>query len=210
MTVRQWRALSYGMDLFSADATLQPIPIEDGKLSFLPQLPLAMPNDVVLRRLLDEIAWREETIYLFGKAQKQPRLSAWYGEASYTYSGRTFQPLPFTPLLQEIRRAVESATGERFNSVLLNCYRNERDSMGFHSDDEPELGPEPAIASVTFGATRTFILKHRKQPWTLKLDLTDGSLLLMAGVLQRHWRHGINKETRPRGLRVNLTFRMIR
>ncbi|GGX83970.1 alpha-ketoglutarate-dependent dioxygenase AlkB [Massilia dura] len=198
------------MDLFSADATLQPIPIEDGALSFLSQLPLDIPNDVILRRLLDEIAWREETIFLFGKAQKQPRLSAWYGEARYTYSGRTFHPLPFTPLLLDIKRAVEEATGARFNSVLLNCYRNERDSMGFHSDDEPELGPEPVIASVTFGATRTFILKHRKRAGTLKLDLTDGSLLLMAGALQEHWRHGINKETRPRGLRVNLTFRMIR
>jgi alkylated DNA repair dioxygenase AlkB len=198
------------MDLFSADTSLQPIPIEDGRLSFLPQLPLALPNGEVLRRLLDEIDWREETIYLFGKAQKQPRLSAWYGEASYTYSGRTFHPLPFTPLLLDIKRVVEQATGERFNSVLLNRYRNERDSMGFHSDDEPELGPEPAIASVTFGDTRTFILKHRKLPRTVKLDLTDGSLLLMAGTLQRHWRHGINKETRPRGVRVNLTFRLIR
>jgi alkylated DNA repair dioxygenase AlkB len=198
------------MDLFSADATLQPIPIDDGELSFLSQLPLSMPNDAVLRCLLDDIEWREESIVLFGRPMKQPRLSAWYGEASYTYSGRTFHPLPFTPLLLDIKRAVEGVTGHRFNSVLLNCCRNERDSMGFHSDDEPELGPEPAIASVTFGATRTFILKHRKLPKTVKLDLTDGSLLLMAGVLQQHWRHGINKETRPRGLRINLTFRLIR
>jgi alkylated DNA repair dioxygenase AlkB len=198
------------MDLFSADATLQPIPIDDGVLAFLPQLPLSMPNDAVLRCLLDDIAWREETLFLFGKAQKQPRLSAWYGEASYTYSGRTFNPSPFTPLLLDIKRAVEEATGKQFNSVLLNCYRNERDSMGFHSDDEPELGPEPAIASVSLGATRTFILKHRNLPKTVKLDLTDGSLLLMAGTLQKYWRHGINKETRPRGLRINLTFRLIR
>jgi alkylated DNA repair dioxygenase AlkB len=198
------------MDLFSHDAALQPIPIADGELAFLAQLPLALPNGEVLRRLLDEIAWREETIYLFGKPQQQPRLSAWYGEASYTYSGRTFHPLPFTPLLLDIKHAVEDVTGKRFNSVLLNRYRNERDSMGFHSDDEPELGPEPAIASVTFGDTRTFILKHKKLGTTVKLDLTDGSLLLMAGTLQRHWRHGINKETKPRGTRVNLTFRLIR
>ena len=207
-----WREVRYhsAMDLFSADATLQPIPVEDGELSFLSQLPLALPNDEVLRRLLDDIEWREETIYLFGKPQKQPRLSAWYGEASYTYSGRTFHPLPFTPLLLDIKRAVEDVTGKRFNSVLLNRYRNERDSMGFHSDDESELGPEPAIASVTFGATRTFILKHKKRGTTVKLDLTDGSLLLMAGAMQRHWRHGINKETGPRGVRINLTFRLIR
>ena len=197
------------MDLFSADTTLQPIPIEDGELFFLPQLALPLANDEILQRLLAEIVWREESIFIWGKLQKQPRLSAWYGDARYTYSGRTFHPLPFTPLLLEIKRAVEQATGRRFNSVLLNQYRNERDSMGFHSDDETELGPEPAIASVTFGATRTFILKHKTLPKTVKLDLTDGSLLLMAGTLQRHWRHGINKETRPRGLRINLTFRLI-
>jgi alkylated DNA repair dioxygenase AlkB len=127
----------------------------------------------------------------------------------YTYSGRTFQPLPFTPLQLAIKEAVEAVTGRQFNSVLLNYYRDERDSMGFHSDDERELGPEPAIASVTFGDARTFILKHKKLPKTLKLDLTDGSLLLMAGALQQHWRHGINKETKPRGVRVNLTFRLI-
>lgn len=197
------------MDLFSADPTLQPIPIEDGELSFLPQLPLPLPNDAILQQLLADIAWSEESIFVWGKLQKQPRLSAWYGDASYTYSGRTFRPLPFTPLLLDIKRAVEQATGRHFNSVLLNLYRNERDSMGFHSDDERELGPEPAIASVTFGAARTFILKHKTLPRTVKLDLTDGSLLLMAGTLQQHWRHGINKLTTPRGLRINLTFRHI-
>ena len=197
------------MDLFSADTTLQPIPIEDGELFFLPQLTLPLANDEILQRLLAEIAWREESIFIWGKLQKQPRLSAWYGDASYTYSGRTFHPLPFTPLLLEIKSAVELVTGRRFNSVLLNQYRNERDSMGFHSDDEAELGPEPAIASVTFGAARTFILKHKTLPKTVKLDLTDGSLLLMAGTLQRHWRHGINKESKPRDLRINLTFRLI-
>ena len=197
------------MDLFSSVSELSPIPVEDGELAFMPQLPLALPNAEVLRRLLDETAWREEMITVWGKQHLQPRLSAWYGEASYTYSGKTFTPLPFTPLQLQIKEAAERATGHRFNSVLMNCYRNERDSMGFHSDDEAELGPEPAIASVTFGEPRTFILKHKRLPRTVKLDLGDGSLLLMAGVLQKNWRHGINKETKPRGLRVNLTFRLI-
>lgn len=197
------------MDLFSSASELTPIPVEDGELAFMPQLPLALPNAEVLQRLLDETAWREEMITVWGKQHLQPRLSAWYGEASYTYSGKTFTPLPFTPLQLQIKEAAERATGHRFNSVLLNCYRNERDSMGFHSDDEPELGPDPAIASVTFGEARTFILKHKRLPRTVKLDLTDGSLLLMAGALQKNWRHGINKETKPRGLRVNLTFRRI-
>jgi alkylated DNA repair dioxygenase AlkB len=197
------------MDLFSAEAALLPIPIDDGELYFMQQLPLAMDNAEVLRRLLDETVWKAETIFLFGREVAQPRLSAWYGERRYTYSGRTFEPLPFTPLQLEIKRAVEAATGKRFNSLLLNYYRNEQDSMGFHSDDEAELGPQPAIASLSFGATRTFILKHKKQPKTVKIDLTDGSLLLMAGKLQHCWRHGINKERKPGGARVNLTFRLI-
>jgi alkylated DNA repair dioxygenase AlkB len=197
------------MDLFSSEAELLPIPIDDGELYFMRQLPLAVDNAQVMQRLLDETAWKAETIFLFGREVAQPRLSAWYGEQRYTYSGRTFEPLPFTALQREIKQAVEAASGKRFNSVLLNYYRNEQDSMGFHSDDEVELGPQPAIASVSFGATRTFILKHKTRPQTLKIELGDGSLLLMAGKLQHHWRHGINKERKPRGPRINLTFRLI-
>lgn len=199
------------MDLFAADDdAMQAIPIEDGELRFLPQLQLPWPNAELMRRLQDEIAWRVETIKVWGKEQAQPRLSAWYGDARYTYSGKTFHPLPFTPLLLEIKAAIEAATGCRFNSVLLNYYRDERDSMGFHSDDEPELGRNPAIASFSLGATRRFILKHKRRPLERKLDLTDGSLLLMAGALQHCWRHGINKSSRPHAARINLTFRLIR
>jgi alkylated DNA repair dioxygenase AlkB len=198
------------LDLFASSATLTPIPVEDGELALLHQLPLPLPNDEILRRLVDETAWREETVVVYGKRHLQPRLTAWHGDAAYTYSGLRLEPLPFTPLLQAIRAAVESATGRHFNSVLLNYYRNERDSMGMHSDDEPELGPEPAIASVSFGATRTFVLRHKRSKRTLKLDLTDGSVLLMAGQLQKHWLHGINKLARPLGPRLNLTFRYIR
>ncbi len=197
------------MDLFSTGAELLRIPIDDGELYFMQQLPLHHTNAEIMQRLRDETAWKAETIFLFGREVLQPRLSAWYGEARYTYSGRSFEPLPFTPLQLDLKRAVEAATGKRFNSVLLNYYRDGRDSMGFHSDDEPELGPEPAIASLSFGAPRTFILKHKKRPQTVKLDLTDGSLLLMAGKLQHCWRHGINKERKPCGPRINLTFRLI-
>lgn len=197
------------MDLFAAQPELLPIPVEDGELSFMIQLPLGLSNAEIMRQLADETEWTAETIFLFGREVPQPRLSAWYGEKSYTYSGRTFHPLPFTPLQLEIKRVVEEVSGRKFNSVLLNYYRDGNDSMGFHSDDEPELGREPAIASVSFGETRTFILKHKKLPRTLKLDLTDGSLLLMSGKLQNCWRHGINKERTPRGPRINLTFRLI-
>jgi alkylated DNA repair dioxygenase AlkB len=197
------------MDLFDSGTTLTPIPVPDGELSFLAQLELPIGNGEVLARLIAETAWRSEVITLWGKQFRQPRLTAWHGEKSYSYSGLILDPLAFTPLQQQIRRAVEAASGRRFNSVLLNYYRDGRDSMGMHSDDEAELGPEPAIASVSFGAARTFILQHKASKQRLQLDLTDGSLLLMAGKLQHNWVHGINKTTRPIGPRLNLTFRFI-
>ncbi len=197
------------MDLFSEGAGLVPIPVEDGELAMLVQLPLPMSNAEVLARLVAETPWRADTIVVYGKRWLQPRLSAWYGEASYTYSGLRLEPLPMTPLLERLRAAVEAATGHRYNSVLLNYYRDGADSMGMHADDEPELGPRPVIASLSFGATRTFILRHKASKRTLKCDLTDGSLLLMGGSLQHNWLHGINKTARPTGARVNLTFRFV-
>lgn len=200
------------MDLFSHDdrnAGLQAIPIEDGELALLSQLPLPIGNAEVLARLLGETAWRQETVLVYGKRHPQPRLTAWHGEASYTYSGLRLAPLPMTPLLEQLRAAVEAATGQRYNSVLLNYYRDGADSMGMHSDDEPELGPQPVIASLSYGATRTFILRHKTSKRTVRFDLGDGSLLLMSGALQRHWLHGINKTAKPTGPRVNLTFRYV-
>jgi alkylated DNA repair dioxygenase AlkB len=197
------------MDLFSPANILVPIPIADGELALLSRLGLPWPNAQVFAWLLEQTAWRAESVTVFGKRYLQPRLTAWHGEASYTYSGLTLTPLPFTPLLETIRQAAEAATGHRYNSVLLNYYRDGKDSMGMHSDDEPELGPEPAIASVSFGATRPFVLRHKRTGQTIKLDLDDGSLLFMGGKLQQHWLHGINKSARLLGPRVNLTFRRI-
>jgi len=197
------------MELFSSSNILRPIPLDDGELALLEQLELSLGNAEVLARLIAETAWRAELVTVWGRQHQQPRLTAWHGTARYTYSGLTLEPLPFTCLQQEIRAAVEQASGRRFNSVLLNYYRDERDSMGMHSDAEPELGPEPAIASVSFGATRTFILKHKRNKQTVKLNLTDGSLLLMTGQTQKNWLHGINKEAKAKGPRVNLTFRYI-
>ena len=196
------------MDLFQ-DTGLTPFPLDDGALAVLPQLPLRLPNAEILARLIAETDWRAESIVLWGKQHPQPRLSAWHGDAAYTYSGLRLAPLPFTPLLLELKQAVEAASGHRFNSVLLNYYRNERDSMGMHSDDETELGPQPVIASLSFGASRTFILRHKGTKQTLKLGLNDGTLIVMSGNTQKHWQHGINKSVRPIGPRVNLTFRYI-
>lgn len=197
------------MDLFSHEAGLQSIPIEDGELSLLPQLLLPLSNAEVFERLLRETAWRHETVVVYGKRHLQPRLTAWYGEAGYTYSGLRLEALPMTPLLELLRGAVEAATGHRYNSVLLNYYRDGADSMGMHSDDEPELGPQPVIASLSYGASRTFTLRHKASKRSLKFELGDGNLLLMGGALQHHWLHGINKTAKPTGARLNLTFRYI-
>lgn len=197
------------MDLFAPDHRLIPIPLDDGELAMLTQLPLSISNEQALARLIADTAWRSEIVTVWGKQHRQPRLTAWYGEAAYAYSGLTLVPLPYTELLLEIKAAVELASGRRFNSVLLNYYRDQRDSMGMHSDDEAELGPEPAIASVSFGATRTFILKHKASKRSVRIDLTSGSMLLMTGKTQANWSHGINKQSRSIGPRVNLTFRKI-
>ena len=197
------------MDLFAPQAGLLPLPLNDGELGWMAQLLLPWSNADVFARLLAETDWREETVVVYGKRHLQPRLSAWYGEKAYAYSGLRLQPTPFTPLLVTLRDAVEAATGHAFNSVLLNYYRNERDSMGMHSDDEPALGPRPAIASLSFGEARTFILQHKHTRQTVRVPLTDGSLLLMAGDTQQNWLHGINKMTKSLQARINLTFRKI-
>jgi alkylated DNA repair dioxygenase AlkB len=195
--------------LFDPDPALIPIDIVDGELAFMEQFPFRLSNAELFDRLVQETDWRAEAITIYGKTHLQPRLTAWVGDQAYRYSGMTLAPTPWPPLLAELRDAVQAATNHRFNSVLLNYYRDQRDSMGMHSDDEPELGPHPAIASLSYGAARTFILKHKASGDTRKLRLGDGNLLLMAGALQANWRHGINKETRPAPPRLNLTFRYI-
>lgn len=193
---------------------LEPVPIEDAEVYYLRHLPLARPADAVLGHLIEAIPWRNEKITVWGKTFLQPRLTSWHGEAGmdYAYSGIRLVPLPWTPVLLDIKRRAEAAAGETFNSVLLNYYRDHRDSVGFHSDDEPELGNRPVIASLSLGEERTFILKHkiRRELQPVRLKLASGSLLVMKGETQRHWRHAINKQTPPCGPRVNLTFRRIR
>jgi alkylated DNA repair dioxygenase AlkB len=200
-------------DLFVTDEVLERIPMPDAEVYYQARLALDAPTDDVMHTLIASVPWRAEEITLWGKTFLQPRLSAWYGDigAHYTYSGIKLTPLPWSELLLRIKSRVEAAAKISFNSVLLNYYRDNRDSMGFHSDDEAELGRQPVIASVSLGEERTFILKH-KENRTLKpirIDLASGSLLLMMGDTQHNWRHGIDKEVRSCGPRINLTFRRI-
>ena len=194
-----------------ADSGGSELPIEDGELRWWPAIDLGGDNRDILRQLIDDCAWRQEQITVYGKPYLQPRLSAWYGDLGYRYSGIELQPLPMPPLLLDIKARVERATGHGFNSVLLNYYRNGQDRMGMHSDDERELGPRPVIASLSLGETRRMLFRHRRRKdlETLRLDLSCGSLLLMSGETQSHWRHGINAEKRATGARINLTFRQI-
>lgn len=180
-------------------------------LVFWPRVDLGADYDSLLQSLIEHGEWRQERITVYGKPYLQPRLSAWHGDRSYRYSGIRLEPLPWTPLLRELKNRVESLTGRDYNSVLLNYYRDGKDGMGMHSDDEPELGPRPSIASLSLGETRDFILQHRRRKDldTVRLPLPAGSLLLMQGETQRHWRHGIRKLSRACGARLNLTFRRV-
>ncbi len=193
------------------DTRGETLPLADADLILWRQVELDHDPDELMNLLLEQIDWRQERITVYGKSYLQPRLSAWHGDLGYRYSGIRLEPRPWTPLLQQLRQRVEATTGEDFNSVLLNYYRDQNDAMGMHSDDEPELGPQPAIASLSLGENRDFVLKHRtrKDLKTVKLPLESGSLLLMRGSTQKHWRHGINRLKKPRGPRINLTFRKI-
>lgn len=166
----------------------------------------------VFAQLQAEIAWEQHYLTIFGRRVASPRQSCWVGDAdaAYTYSGTRFAPRPWTPVLAQLRERMDALCAQPFNSVLCNLYRDGRDSMGWHSDDEPELGPEPLIASLSFGATRRFRLRHRRDPaLQLELALPSGSLLLMAGTTQRHYRHDLPRALRVQAPRINLTFRRI-
>lgn len=158
------------------------------------------------------IDWQQDRITLYGKTHNLPRLTAWYGDRDcvYRYSGLTLTPQPWTAELDFIREQLATVCTCRFNSVLLNWYRDGRDHMSWHADDEVELGYHPTIASVSFGATRRFVLRRcEDHTQKLILPLYHGSVLMMAGALQQHWQHSVPKQAAVRTSRINLTFRTI-
>lgn len=168
-------------------------------------------SDQLLKRLLTSLHWQEEDIFIFSKWVKVPRLMCWYGDpdAYYQYSGVNHQPKPWTPELQAIKEKVEQHCQCAFNSVLANLYRDGRDSMGCHADDERELGINPVIASLSLGDERLFKMHHKKSKQTLNITLAHGDLLVMAGTCQQHWLHSVPKTKSLKTLRINLTFRKI-
>jgi alkylated DNA repair dioxygenase AlkB len=172
--------------------------------------------DRLLEVLWRELAWEQKEIFLFGRKVMQPRLVAWYGEkkAVYKYSGLELTPLPWHPVLQELRKRLEDFTGCNYNSVLANAYRNGNDSMGWHSDNEPELGAKPVIASISLGADRAFRVRRagnrqRVAGKSSAIVLGHGSLLVMKGASQALYQHALPKTRRKTELRINLTYRQI-
>ena len=167
----------------------------------------------VFNELKHSILWKQDKMKIYGKQVNFPRLTSWYSDSGkvYTYSGVENIPLPFTPLLLQIKEAAEQQCNKPFNSALLNFYRNGEDSMGWHSDNEKELSGNPVIASASFGATRIFQFKHKQQKNAkVSMALSNGSLLIMQGETQHHWLHQVPKTTGETGPRINITFRDIK
>ncbi|WP_100656313.1 alpha-ketoglutarate-dependent dioxygenase AlkB family protein [Alteromonas flava] len=185
--------------------------LPDATITYIPQWLSAQEAERCYQSLVSEITWSQDTIKLYGKTHLIPRLQAWVGDkqASYQYSGIQLTPLPWTPTLTLLKQKCEQTCATEFNSVLANWYQHGQHSMGMHSDDEPELGAMPTIASVSLGAERTLTFKHKRNGEQHRLQLAHGSLLIMAGSTQRYWQHGINKTARPTQGRINLTYRWI-
>jgi alkylated DNA repair dioxygenase AlkB len=192
------------------------LPLPDADVRYAPCWLCRDEADGLLARLLEEIPWERHRLNMFGREVDSPRLSCWIGDpgATYVYSRSRFEPRPWTTSLLSLREGVERACQVRFNSVLANLYRDGQDSMGWHSDDEPELGVKPVIASVSLGAERRFRFRRRvpRAPHAVRpvgITLSHGSLLCMAGDTQRGYQHDLPKSTGISEPRINLTFRLI-
>ena len=191
---------------------LAPLTLPGADLLFDPVFLTPAEADAAFAALRHALPWEVHRLRLFGREVDSPRLSAWIGDpgTAYRYSGATFEPHPWPPALRALRERVAAAAGSPLNSVLANLYRDGRDYMGWHSDDERALGPHPVIASLSLGATRRFRLRHRRDPaLALALELPPGSLLVMRGQTQRVARHALPRTARRIGERINLTFRFV-
>ena len=188
-------------------------PMPDGEVIMYRNFFNQVESDQTFQELLSGIKWRQDRMKLFGKEVDLPRLTAWYGDEgkSYTYSSIRMNPDTWTPTLLSIKSRIEEVAHVKFNSVLINLYRNGKDSVSWHTDDEPELGKYPIIASVSLGEARRFQLRHKlnKSLDKIELTLTHGSFLIMKGSTQHFWQHQIPKSSKSLKERINLTFRVI-
>lgn len=194
------------MDLFAGQTQDTDVPGVTYEAGFVP----SAEADRLFQLAVDGIRWEQRPVVVAGVSRQQPRLVSMLGEAgvSYTYAGLTLQTAALPSYLEALMRRVSAAAGEQFNCVLANYYRDGKDSIGLHRDAEPELGPDPIIASISLGATRTFILRPTLGGTARKIPLASGSLLVMGRGVQKRWLHGIDKEPGA-GPRVNFTFRRI-
>lgn len=187
--------------------------LPNAEIEYYPNFFDADQSVTLFEKLGSEIPWQQDDITVFGKTHPQPRLTALFGNEGkpYSYSNIVMQPHQWNPLLMFIKNEIEEVCPENFTTVLLNLYRNGKDSNGWHADNERELGRNPVIASVSFGAERSFHLQHNTlADARLKITLGNGSLLLMKGETQHFWKHQIPKTAKPIGPRINLTFRIIK
>lgn len=186
--------------------------VPDAEIIYYPRFFEALESDELYQELLQSIPWQQDDIKVFGKIHAQPRLTALFGNEgkSYSYSKINMQPHPWNQLLLYLKQKVAAVSETEFTTVLLNLYRDGKDSNGWHADNEKELGKNPIIASLSFGAARYFHLQHNNiKEMKIKLLLEHGSLLIMKGTTQHFWKHQIPKTAKPIDPRINLTFRVI-
>ncbi|WP_250657476.1 alpha-ketoglutarate-dependent dioxygenase AlkB family protein [Alkalimarinus coralli] len=198
--------------LLEAPADKRDLPIEEGQLALWYPLFTSSEADTLFTRLSETLAWTQDEMKIAGKVIPIPRLQAWYGDdnSHYGYSGISLPPINWTEELRYIKQKIEAITQQPYNSVLANYYRDGNDSVSWHQDNEPELGHNPVIASLSLGATRQFQLRHiARKHSTIKLNLPHNALLLMSGETQKNWQHQIPKTKKAVGPRINLTFRLI-
>ena len=188
----------------------QTFDLPDAELWFEPGFLDATEASACFERLRTQLPWRQEEIQMFGKVHPVPRLSCWLGDEgrAYTYSGIRHEPVPWGPA-ESLRRRIEAHTACGFNSALANLYRSGADTVGWHADDEAELGRRPVIASLSLGGTRRFVLRHKETRQKVEIELSAGSLLFMAGETQMWWEHCVPRTKRPVAPRINLTLRQV-
>jgi alkylated DNA repair dioxygenase AlkB len=194
--------------------TFEPIyfNVPNAEIIYYPHFFDVIQSDLLFQELLLKIPWQQDDIKVYGKVHSQPRLTALFGNEgkTYSYSNIKMQPHAWNPILQNLKQKTEALSGTEFTTVLLNLYRDGKDSNGWHADNEKELGINPVIASMSFGAERYFHLQHNiDKNLKVKILLEHGSLLVMKGTTQHFWKHQIPKTTKSIGSRINLTFRSI-